>query len=100
MDHLWCALKANILANYQFKNIDEHADFAEHWVLSQQKRSVAQGRCIFKELLVASFCKINFVYSLSQELLGENGELIIEHAGQEHCLRKTRQNQNKLTLTK
>ena len=36
----------------------------------------------------------------SQELLGENGELIIEHAGQECCLRKTRQNQNKLTLTK
>ena len=25
---------------------------------------VAEGRCIFKELLVASFCKINFVYSL------------------------------------
>ena len=36
----------------------------------------------------------------SQELLGENGELIIEHAGQEYCLRKTRQNQNKLILTK
>jgi hypothetical protein len=29
--------------------------------LSQQKRSVAQDQCIFKELLVASFCKINFV---------------------------------------
>jgi hypothetical protein len=51
-------LKDDISANYQFKNIDEHADFAEQWVLSQQKRSVAQGRCIFKELLVASFCKI------------------------------------------
>jgi hemin uptake protein HemP len=36
----------------------------------------------------------------SQELLGENGELIIEHAGQEYCLRKTRQNQNKLILMK
>jgi hemin uptake protein HemP len=34
----------------------------------------------------------------SQELLGENVELIIEHAGQEYRLRKTRQ--NKLILTK
>ena len=34
----------------------------------------------------------------SQELLGENGELIIEHAGQECRLRKTRQ--DKLILTK
>jgi nicotinic acid phosphoribosyltransferase len=33
------------------------------------KRSVAQGRCIFKELLVANFCKINFVYSLSTRML-------------------------------
>jgi hypothetical protein len=29
--------KDDISANYQFKNIDEHADLAEHWVLSQQK---------------------------------------------------------------
>jgi hemin uptake protein HemP len=34
----------------------------------------------------------------SQQLLGENEELIIEHAGQEYRLRKTRQ--NKLILTK
>jgi len=32
MDHLWRALKEKIAANYQFKNIDEHADFAENWL--------------------------------------------------------------------
>ena len=31
-DHLWRALKEKIAANYQFKNIDEHADFAENWL--------------------------------------------------------------------
>lgn len=34
----------------------------------------------------------------SQELLGEEGKLIIEHAGQEYLLRRTRQ--DKLILTK
>jgi transposase len=32
MDHLWRALKEKISANYQFENIDEHADFAENWL--------------------------------------------------------------------
>jgi transposase len=34
MDHLWRELKDDISANYQFKSIDEHADFAEQWVQS------------------------------------------------------------------
>jgi hypothetical protein len=34
MDHLWRALKDKISANYQFKHIDEHADFAENWLRS------------------------------------------------------------------
>lgn len=34
MDHLWRALKEKISANYQFENIDEHADFAENWLAS------------------------------------------------------------------
>jgi hypothetical protein len=34
MDHLWRALKDKISANYQFKSIDEHADFAENWLRS------------------------------------------------------------------
>ncbi len=34
MDHLWRALKAQISANYQFKSIDEHANFAETWLRS------------------------------------------------------------------
>lgn len=33
-DHLWRELKADISANYQFKDIEEHATFAEQWVKS------------------------------------------------------------------
>jgi transposase len=34
MDQLWRELKGNISANYQYSDIDEHADFAEHWIMS------------------------------------------------------------------
>lgn len=34
MDQLWRGLKDNISANYQFKDIDEHAAWAQDWVLS------------------------------------------------------------------
>jgi len=34
MDQLWRELKGNISANYQFSDIDKHADFAEHWIMS------------------------------------------------------------------
>jgi hypothetical protein len=40
MDQLWRELKDNISANYQFKDIEEHAAMAEQWILSQQKRSI------------------------------------------------------------
>lgn len=34
MDHFWRELKANISANYQFSDIDEHAQFAESYSLT------------------------------------------------------------------
>ncbi len=38
MDHLWRELKDDISANYQFKTIDEHADFAEDYILQLSNR--------------------------------------------------------------
>jgi transposase len=40
MDQLWRGLKANISANHQFKDIEEHADFALRWVFSLSKTEV------------------------------------------------------------
>jgi hypothetical protein len=33
MDQLWRGLKDNISANHQYADIDEHVDFAEHWIM-------------------------------------------------------------------
>jgi transposase len=38
MDHLWKEVKANISANYQYSNINEHASFAEEYVLKLTNR--------------------------------------------------------------
>lgn len=38
MDHLWRELKDDISANYQFKTIDEHASFAEDYILKLSNR--------------------------------------------------------------
>ena len=34
MDQLWKELKGTISANYQYTSIDEHAEYAENWLLS------------------------------------------------------------------
>lgn len=33
MDQLWRDMKSNISANHQYSNIDEHAKFAEDWIM-------------------------------------------------------------------
>ena len=38
MDHLWREMKGTISANYQFASIDEHAEYAENWVLKLSHR--------------------------------------------------------------
>jgi len=44
MDHLFKALKANISANHQYNNIDEHATYAQDYLLklsNKQARTIA-----------------------------------------------------------
>ena len=43
MDHLFKALKANISANHQYKSIDQHAAYAQEYIL---KLSYKQARTI------------------------------------------------------
>ena len=38
MDHLWRQMKGSISANDQFASIDEHAAYAEHWILNLSNR--------------------------------------------------------------
>jgi hypothetical protein len=58
MDNLWREFKANISANYQIKNIDEHADFAEHWVLSLSKSEALLKAGVFsKNFWLQAFVK-------------------------------------------
>src|SRR5215470_3306373 len=33
MDQLWRDMKSNISANHQYSNIDEHAEYAESWIM-------------------------------------------------------------------
>ncbi|MBA3441749.1 MAG: IS630 family transposase [Pyrinomonadaceae bacterium] len=56
MDQLWRELKADISANYQFKTIDEHAAFAEHWVLSLSKiQALRKASVLSKNFWLQSF---------------------------------------------
>lgn len=43
MDHLWREVKDDISANYQFQSVDEHAEFAEEYILRLSNRQ-AQRR--------------------------------------------------------
>lgn len=49
MDQLWRELKADISANYQFKTIDEHAAFAERWVLSLSKTEALRNASVLSK---------------------------------------------------
>jgi DDE superfamily endonuclease len=49
MDQLWRDLKNNVSANYQFKDIDEHAAWAQHWVLSLTRSEALLKASVFSE---------------------------------------------------
>lgn len=49
MDQLYRSLKGSISANYQFKDIDEHATYAEDWVLSLTRREALLKAGVFSE---------------------------------------------------
>lgn len=49
MDQFWRELKDDISANYQFQNIDEHADFAEDWIFSLSKSEALRKAGVFSK---------------------------------------------------
>lgn len=49
MDQLWRGLKDNISANYQFKDIAEHAAYAAEWILSLTRSEALLKAGIFSE---------------------------------------------------
>lgn len=56
MDQLWRELKDDISANYQFQNIDEHADFAEDWIFSLSKsEALLKAGVLSKNFWLQSF---------------------------------------------
>jgi transposase len=56
MDHLWRELKDNISANYQFKDIKEHAAMAEHRILSLSKsEALVKAGVLSKNFWLQSF---------------------------------------------
>ena len=58
MDQLWRGLKNNISSNYQYANIDEHADFAEQWVMSLTRtEALRKASVLSKNFWLKSFLK-------------------------------------------
>lgn len=49
MDQLWRELKNNISANYQYADIDEHAAFAEDWVISLTRTEALRKASILSD---------------------------------------------------
>jgi hypothetical protein len=58
MDQLWRDLKGQISANYQFADIDEHAAFAERWVMSlTPTEALCKASVLSKNFWLKSFFK-------------------------------------------
>jgi DDE superfamily endonuclease len=56
MDQLWRELKDSISANYQFKDIEEHAAMAEYWILSLSKsEALVKAGVLSKNFWLQSF---------------------------------------------
>ena len=49
MDQLWKDLKAAISANFQYKSIAQHADFAERWVFSLSRTEALRKASILSK---------------------------------------------------
>lgn len=58
MDQLWRELKNHISANYQYADIDEHADFAENWVMAlTPTEALRKGSVLSDDFWLTSFFK-------------------------------------------
>jgi hypothetical protein len=56
MDQLWKELKGDISANYQFSDIDQHAEYAEQWLLSlTDKEALRKAGVLSKNFWLRSF---------------------------------------------
>jgi len=56
MDQLWKELKGRVSANYQFSSIDEHADYAEDWLLRlTAKEALRKAGVLSKNFWLRSF---------------------------------------------
>ena len=56
MDQLWKELKGTISANYQFTSIDEHAEYAEQWLLTlTNKEALRKAGVLSKNFWLQSF---------------------------------------------
>lgn len=56
MDQLFRELKGNISANHQFKDIQEHADVAQRWILSLSKtESLRKAGVLSKDFWLRAF---------------------------------------------
>jgi transposase len=56
MDQLWKELKGNISANHQFSSIEEHADYAERWLLSlSDQEALRKAGVLSKSFWLRSF---------------------------------------------
>jgi hypothetical protein len=56
MDQLWKELKGTISANYQFASIDEHAEYAENWLLNlTDKEALCKAGVLSKSFWLRSF---------------------------------------------
>ena len=49
MDQLWRELKGTISANYQYRDIDEHATFAEEWIRSLSKKEALRKASVLSK---------------------------------------------------
>jgi DDE superfamily endonuclease len=49
MDQLWRELKANISANHQFKDIEQHACLAQTWLLSLSRTEILRKAGVFSQ---------------------------------------------------
>lgn len=56
MDQLWKELKGTISANYQFPSVEEHADYAEGWLMSlTNKAALRKAGVLSKNFWLRSF---------------------------------------------
>ena len=56
MDQLWKELKGHVSANYQFSDIDQHAEYAEQWLLSlTDKEALRKAGVLSKDFWLRSF---------------------------------------------